>query len=110
MTDTKFITLLVKKVSEQLAMEDMTRQALQVSERFTAVDMDLSEDSVDLEEATVNGIQLLSVSIHLCFSNVEALNNELFRASYCIIILLLQRLSFIEFVLYLEVECILSFV
>ena len=74
MTDTKFITLLVKKVSEQLAMEDMTRQALQVSEQFTAVDMDLSEDSVDLEEATVNGIQLLSVSIHLCFSNMEPLN------------------------------------
>lgn len=45
LTDSHFITLLVKKVSEQ----------------FTAVDMDLSEDSVDLEEATVNGIQLLNL-------------------------------------------------
>ena len=34
-----------------------------MSEKFTAVDMDLSEDSVDLEEATVTGIQLLNVSI-----------------------------------------------
>ena len=67
MTDTKFITLLVKKVSEQLAMERSPHKpCIQVSEQFTAVDMDLSEDSVDLEEAAVNGIQLLNVSVHLC--------------------------------------------
>ena len=43
----------------------------QVSEQFTAVDMDLSEDSVDLEEATVNGIQLLNVSKDICMRYVH---------------------------------------
>jgi len=43
---------------------------LQVSERFAAVDMDLSEDSVDLEEAVMNGIHLLNVCIcvYVCVS------------------------------------------
>jgi len=40
---------------------------VQVSERFAAVDMDLSEDSVDLEEAVMNGIHLLNVcSVCVC--------------------------------------------
>ena len=47
-------------------MECVITQALQVSEQFTAVDMYVSKDSVDLKEATVNRIRLLSVSIHLC--------------------------------------------
>ena len=52
-------------------MDNVTTKPPQVSEQFTAVDMDLSEDSVDLEEATVNGIQLLSVSVlimYICIS------------------------------------------
>ena len=44
-----------------------------MSERFAAVDMDLSEDSVDLEEAVLNGIHLLNVCsvyvrVHVCMS------------------------------------------
>ena len=64
LTDTTFITLLVKKVKElESCVDHVATHTLQVSEQFTAVDMDLSEDSVDLEEATVNGIQLLNVSV-----------------------------------------------
>ena len=64
LTDTTFITLLVKKVKEfEYCVDHVATHTLQVSEQFTAVDMDLSEDSVDLEEATVNGIQLLNVSV-----------------------------------------------
>ncbi|XP_065884867.1 sister chromatid cohesion protein PDS5 homolog B-like [Dysidea avara] len=59
MTDCKSVAVLVKKVSE----------------RFAAVDMDLSEDSVDLEEAVLNGIHLLnllssSVPEHFCDDEV----------------------------------------
>ena len=64
LTDTTFITLLVKKVKEfEYCVDHVATHTLQVSEQFTAVDMDLSEDSVDLEEATVNRIQLLNVSV-----------------------------------------------
>ena len=76
LTDTAFITQLVKKVRNWILVLTVVAvvYVLQVSEQFTAVDMDLSEDSVDLEEAAVNGIQLLNVSmyihniaIYLCF-------------------------------------------
>lgn len=73
LTDIAFITMLVKKVRNWILVLTVAAFVckLQVSEQFTAVDMDLSEDSVDLEEATVNGIQLLNVSVNvfldLCF-------------------------------------------